>query len=215
MVATPKDARFGRMRGILLGTGLAILLSISACPSAFAAVPPGSPLVVSGPEISMLIRSTIVALHQANLTANYSVLRDLGDSQFQADYSQAALADMFRAFRAQRVNLEPVVLYDADLDAQPKLTADGLLRVTGHFATAPQQIIFDITFRNERGLWLIDAINAGMRPVPLAPPLAATLPSTPPGTPELRAVAVKTPPAARPTSLPGVVDVSAENSEFQ
>jgi len=123
-----------------------------------------TPKSVSGPEVSMLVRSTIVALHQANLTANYSVLRDLGDRQFQATFSQAALADMFRDFRERGVNLAPAVLYDAQLDGQPRLTEDGLLRVVGHFPTAPQQILFDVVYRSEDGMWRIDGINVGTRP---------------------------------------------------
>ena len=34
----------------------------------------------------------------------------------------------------------------------------------GHFPTAPQNVIFDITYRNEGGPWRIDGINIGMRP---------------------------------------------------
>jgi hypothetical protein len=123
-----------------------------------------TPKSVSGPELSMLVRTTIVALHHANITANYSVLHDLGDRQFQANFSQAVLADMFRGFREQGVNLAPAVLYDAQLDGQPVLTEDGLLRVVGHFPTVPQQIIFDVIYRSEDGMWRIDSINVGTRP---------------------------------------------------
>ena len=77
---------------------------------------------VTGTEISVLIRSTVVALDQANRTGNYSVLHDLGDGSFRGAYSQAALADMFRAFREQNVALNSVVLFDAQLDAPPELT---------------------------------------------------------------------------------------------
>ena len=175
------------------------------------------PQKVTGPEISMLIRSTIVALHQANLTANYSVLHDLGDSQFQATYSQAALAEMFRDFRARGVNLAPAVLFDADLDERPKLTTDGLLRVVGHFPTTPQQITFDIIFRIEGGLWRIDAIDAGVRAIPLAaltnpPPLAAPQPAPP------RPVANVVPLPARPgggAPPRSVAAVTAAPSGFQ
>ena len=124
----------------------------------------GSPTRVSGAEISVLLRTTVVALDQANVTGNYSVLRDLGDTPFQNNYTQSALADMFRAFREQQVSLGAVVLFDAELDASPQLTEDGYLKLMGHFPTAPQNVIFDITYRNEGGPWRIDGINIGMRP---------------------------------------------------
>ena len=81
-----------------------------------------------GAEISVLLRTTVVALDQANVTGNYSVLRDLGDTPFQNNYTQSALADMFRAFREQQVSLGAVVLFDAELDASPQLTEDGYLK---------------------------------------------------------------------------------------
>jgi len=200
-----------RPQGALTGLLAAAVMALPA----YAVAPPTSPQKVTGPEISMLIRATIVALHQANLTANYSVLHDLGDNQFQAAYSQSALSDMFRSFRAQGVNLEPAVLYDAELDAPPKLTTDGLLRVVGHFATAPQQIIFDMTFRSQGGMWRLDALNAGMRPAPVA--LAPAAPQQATGQPQIQPVASRapvplSPPARRAVpQMAGVVDVGAQN----
>jgi len=192
-----------------LGFGLAM------ASAAVAAAPAATPQKVDGPEISMLIRSTIVALHQANLTSNYSVLHDLGDSHFQAAYSQAALSDMFRVFRERGINLAPAVLYDAELDAAPRLTTDGLLRVIGHFPTTPRQITFDLTFRIEAGIWRIDAVNAGTRAVPLA---EAPIP-TPLAQPQIRPVAsVSTDLPMVPGNLRGdaplrgVVDVGAGQS---
>ena len=158
----------------LKSAGLLGLLAVLAAAPAIASASPVPPQKVSGAEISMLVRETILGLHQANLTANYSVLHDMGDSYFQATYSQSSLSDMFRGFRERRVNLAPAVLFDAMLSAPPKLTTDGLLHVAGYFPTTPQQIIFDLTFRNEGGLWRLDQINAGMRPVPLAAPVQPT-----------------------------------------
>ena len=141
---------------------LVVLLTAAfAAPNALQAAT--FPAKITGTEISVLIRSTVVALDQANDTGNYSVLHDLGDKPFQGSFSQAALADMFRAFREQGVDLNSVVLFDAELDAPPELTQDGYLRLLGHFPTTPNEVIFDITYRYEDGPWRIDGINVGMR----------------------------------------------------
>jgi hypothetical protein len=153
-------AALGRAAGAL---GVAAALSMPAASFGYE-----TPKSVSGPELSMLVRTTIVALHHANITANYSVLHDLGDRQFQANFSQAALADMFRDFRQRGVSLAPAVLYDAQLEGQPLLTEDGLLRVVGYFPTEPQQIVFDVIYRSEDGMWRIDGINVGTRPADVA-----------------------------------------------
>ena len=50
-------------------------------------------------KLNMLIRTTLIALNQANQTGNYSVLRDLGTPQFQSLNSDARLAEIFAALR--------------------------------------------------------------------------------------------------------------------
>jgi hypothetical protein len=126
--------------------------------------PPPPPQEVSGPEISMLIRGTLAALHHANATGNYTVLRELGTIDFQVSNSAARLTDLFREFRDKRFNLAPVVIFDAKLDKDPQLTTDGTLRLIGHFPTKPQEILFDLTFLYERGEWRISTLNVGARP---------------------------------------------------
>jgi hypothetical protein len=145
-------------RFALLGFAMAML--ISAAPARGVAAGPSE---VTGAEISMLARSTLVAVHHANLTGNYTVLRDLGGIHFQAVFSASAIADRFRTFRDREINLGPAVLFDAQLDLEPMLTYEGLLRVVGHFPTQPQQVIFDFTYRFELGQWRIEDLNVGLR----------------------------------------------------
>lgn len=168
---------FGRRVALLV---LAVVMLMCAVPAATRAA--GSPpAAVTGPEISLLVRSTLVALHQANLTGNYTVLRDLGGMQFQALFSATALADRFRAFRDRAINLGPAVLFDAQLDVDPRLTTDGLLRIVGHFPTEPQQVIFDFTYRFELGQWRIEDLNVGLRQAVAAvqPPPSMPAPAPP------------------------------------
>jgi hypothetical protein len=124
---------------------------------------PATPQDVSGPEMSMLIRGTMVALHQANVTGNYTVLRDLGANSLRQSNSAADLAVLFSEFRQQRFNLGPIVLYDAVLDQKPKLTIDGFLQLIGHFPTKPQEVLFDMTFHFEGGGWRIAVLKVGSR----------------------------------------------------
>ncbi len=128
---------------------------------------PAPPQQVDGPEISTLIRTTLIALDQANVTGNYTVLRDLGASVLRAANTAADLAARFAAFRQKRISLAPAVLVDAVLDEKPKLSTDGVLRLVGHVPTKPQEIIFDLTFLYEGGDWRIAQISVATR-VPAA-----------------------------------------------
>ena len=138
----------------------------------------------------MLIRTTVIALHQANVTGNYTVLRDLGAVEMRALNSDADLAARFASFRQNHVSLAAAVLLDATLDQKPALSTSGQLRLVGHFATKPQQIVFDMTFLYENGFWRIAVLNIGTQAVTTPAPVAAA-----------PATAVK-PPPPRPRPQP-------------
>jgi hypothetical protein len=135
-----------------------------------AEAPVAAPKEVQGPEISMQIRSALIALHQANVTGNYSVLRDLGASVLQAANTPADLAAQFREFREKRFSLAATILFDPILDEKPQLSANGQLRLVGHFPTQPQEVIFDLTFLFEGGTWRLALISVGSRPAPKTDP---------------------------------------------
>jgi hypothetical protein len=143
---------------------IALLVGVTAqVATAQNAAPPAPPKEVLGPEISMLIRTTMIALHQANVTGNYTVLRDLGADILQKSNSAADLAVLFAEFRKKQFNLAPTVLFDAILDEKPALSTDGQLKLVGHFPTKPQEVLFDLTFRYELGVWRIALISVGSR----------------------------------------------------
>lgn len=152
------------LRAVLQGSLIATLIA-TAVPASLAQVSASqaSPRTISGPEISMLIRTTLVALHQANQTGNYTVLRDLGAARFRAENDAARLAGLFAPFRERRIDLGPAVLFDARLDAPPLLTTEGVLRMKGHVPTSPQEIVFDLTYRFEHGGWRVASVNVALR----------------------------------------------------
>ena len=63
-------------------------------PPAQQAQPAGKPANIDRNGVLMLVRSTILALDQANKTGNYTVLRDLGAPGFQVN-TAAKLAEIF------------------------------------------------------------------------------------------------------------------------
>lgn len=179
-----------------------VSVAASAALAKDAAPPPAAPPQdVSGAEMSMLIRTTMVALHQANLTGNYTVLRDLGAGVLRASNSAADLAVRFAEFRQRGFNLAPTVLFDAVLDEKPKLTTDGQLQLVGHFPTKPQEVIFDLTFRYEVGAWRIALLQVGSR---MAVASADAAKPAEAGVPKPKAAAEGLIPPTKPVPLPRV-----------
>ena len=109
-------------------------------PAASAAAPVAVP---DGPRLRLLIYTTLIAVNQANLTGNYSVLRDLAAPSFREVNSSARLAEVFSALRRRDLDLSPILLLDPKLVRPPALTDNTLLRLSSVPSSAPEQVNFD------------------------------------------------------------------------
>ena len=135
------------------------------------------PAVPDDYKINILIRTTIIALNQANATGNYSVLRDLAAPNFQAANSQARLVDIFAALRERKLDLSPILFFDPKLVQLPAIQDDGRLRITGYFDTRPERVIFDLIFENIESDWRLFGVAIDVTPADHpreTPPPAAT-----------------------------------------
>jgi hypothetical protein len=119
-------------------------------------------------KLNMMIRSTVIAVNQANKTNNYTVLRDLGSPRFKEANSAKKLAEVFAALRKSKFDLSPVLFFTPKMLSPPALTENGLLRLTGFFDTVPQRVSFDMLFENVEGEWLIYGINIATERSPAA-----------------------------------------------
>ena len=100
-----------------------------------------------------LIRTTIIALNQANQTGNYTVLRDLSAPDFRDANDASRLAAIFQVLRDQAIDLTPLLQIAPEVSDAPAITAEGLLRLTGFFPTEPLRVNFDLSFQALRGQW--------------------------------------------------------------
>lgn len=117
-------------------------------------------------EMMMLIRTTLIALNQANFTGNYTVLQDLGTPGLQASNSAAALGNAFTKLRDQRIDLSPVVVLAPELSENPSYTPEGKLRLAGFFPTKPLRISFVMVFQPVARTWRIDGLSVSASQVP-------------------------------------------------
>jgi hypothetical protein len=149
--------------GLLLVPLIAFASEANDTPADKTGVPPpivkAVPLEVPDPyKINMLIRTTLIALNQANQTGNYSVLRDLGTPQFQAMNTDARLAEIFSDLRKRNLDLSPVLFFNPTLARNPAVQDNGILRMTGFLDTKPQRVLFDMGFQWVDGDWRLAAI---------------------------------------------------------
>jgi hypothetical protein len=130
-------------------------------PTAVTAASPTQAALPSEETMVILIRSTIVALNQANLTNNYSVLNALGSRTFRMVNQPSQLSNSFQAFRANRIDLAPVSFINPTLTTKPNV-AGGNIRLVGYFPSKPMQVNFDLTFEPDEGSWKVLGMSVNL-----------------------------------------------------
>ena len=123
-----------------------------------------SPTVPDNYKIELLIRTTIIAINQANATGNYTVLRDLASPNFQTANDPARLAEIFASLRGRKLDLSPTLVFSPKLVQPPAINADGRLRLTGFFDTRPERVIFDLLFEKIERNWRLFGVAIEVAP---------------------------------------------------
>src|SRR5215471_9566061 len=138
--------------------------------------------------VLILIRETLLALDQANKTGNYTVLRDLGSPDFQAN-TAARLAEIFTQQRRDNVDLSGVAVIDPQLTLLPQIEANGMMHMAGFFPSVPTQVNFELLYAPVDGRWRVFGLSvsfgqaapaAPQPPAPAAPQAAAPAPKANP-----------------------------------
>jgi hypothetical protein len=145
------------MMRVIRFTALAALIACLAAASAQAQSK--RPPVPAGIQLLKIVRMTITAVHQANSTGNYTVLRDLGTPGFASANSAAHLADIFRRWREPDRNLDPVLVLKPVWLVKPVVDRRGVLSLKGYFKTTPLRVRFVMKFKPVARRWRLEAIS--------------------------------------------------------
>jgi len=146
---------------------------------------PAKPANIDRNGVLILVRSTLLALDQANKTGNYTVLRDLGAPGFQAGNTAARLSEIFAEQRNNKLDLSGVAAIDPQLTLLPQIESNGMMHMTGFFPSVPSQVNFDLLFAPVDGQWRLFGIGvnvgqaAPVAPAPSPSPSAKAAPRKP------------------------------------
>lgn len=148
---------------------LALALGLGGAKAQMPAFPGQQPVVAPSmspddPHLILMTRNVIVALNQANMTGNYSVLRDMGTPNFQITNSSARLAEAFSALRSRKLDISPVMFFNPKFTAPPAVQDGQVMRLTGFFPTTPEQVSFDIAFQLFGEQWMLAGIAVNVAP---------------------------------------------------
>ena len=165
-----------RSCGLQLLTG-AFLVSACLAPLARAEQAAPKPANIDRNGVLMLVRSTLLAVDQANKTGNYTVLRDLSAPGFQVTNNAARLAEIFAKLRNDKIDLAGVAVIDPQLSLLPQIEANGMMHMAGFFPSMPSQVNFELLYAPIEGQWKLFGISVNLgQAAPAAPPAPAPEP---------------------------------------
>ena len=119
--------------------------------------------------VLILVRSTLLALDQANKTGNYTVLRDLGAPGFQTN-TAARLAEIFAYQRNQHLDLSGVAVLEPQLSMLPQIESTGMMHMSGFFPSVPTQIRFELLYAPVQSQWKLFGLSVSLgSSAPVAP----------------------------------------------
>lgn len=124
--------------------------------------------IPDGPALNILIRRTLLTVNDANLSGNYTVLRDLAAPDFQTANDAKKLAEIFSKLRSSKIDLAPIVYFDPKLVRPPEIEKNGMLHLSGFIPTQPQQVNFDMLFQYVASRWRMFGIAINTSPAKAA-----------------------------------------------
>lgn len=145
---------------------LAAMASPAVVHAQAAPPPPSIAPVPTELEMAKLIWSTMIAVEQANVSGNYSVLRDMAAPSFQQLNDPARLAQIFAPIRASRIDLSNTLLLAPTYVGTPQQIENGAFGVRGYFGLRPTAVGFELYYQWVNGRWRLYGI--GISPQPLA-----------------------------------------------
>lgn len=162
---------------------MAALLAFGPAPTARgaspgpAATPPPRPLNIDKNSALILIRTTLVALQQANQTGSYNVLYGISAPGFQSVNPPERLSEIFANLRAKNFDLSGVVVIEPQLTILPEIFSNGVMRMAGFFPSVPLQVYFELQFTPVQGQWRLLAISVDVGPATAPAPVTANPPA--------------------------------------
>ena len=129
-----------------------------------------TPAIIDRNGVLILIRTTLLALDQANKTGNYTVLRDLGSPGFHSN-TAARLAEIFAAQRKDNIDLSGTAVLDPQLTLLPQIEANGMMHMAGFFPSVPTQVNFEMAVAPVDRQWRLFGLSVSFgQAAPVAPP---------------------------------------------
>src|SRR5215216_1118428 len=135
---------------------IAALLVLAATGVSTAATAQGMP----SPFVQeVLIKSTLLTLCDAVAADNFTVMHAKISKPFRDQFPPEKLRTVFKDLIEKHAVFDAVVAKPVVADADARIDENGVLRLKGHFETAPKQVKYQLGFIASDGLWKLSGIT--------------------------------------------------------
>ncbi|MBR0692111.1 hypothetical protein [Bradyrhizobium lablabi] len=120
---------------------------------------PASALDMPSPFVQeVLIKSILVSLNDAVAANNFTVFHAKISKPFRDQFPPEKLRTIFRDLVEKHAVFDAVVAKPMIADEDARIDEKGVLRLKGHFDTAPKQVSYQLGFIPSDGAWKLSGI---------------------------------------------------------
>jgi len=130
----------------------------------FSAMPASAQKVPEPFAQEILIKGILMSFNDANITGNYAVFHARLAKPFRDEFSAERLAEVFKAFRDQKINFA-IIATKQPIASEPPRVDNGVLKLYGYFDTAPSRVNYFLEFIGSEEEWKASRIEVQVKPI--------------------------------------------------
>lgn len=111
----------------------------------------------------VLIKTSLLTLNDANITANYAVLHAKTAKPFREQFSPERLKQVFKGFSDQKVDWGLIATMTPVATSESKVDQRGALVLHGYFDTKPNRLFYQLEFLPCEGEWKPSKLYVNLR----------------------------------------------------
>ena len=134
--------------------GPPLALLVAACPIRAHALDMPSPFVQE-----VLIKSILVTLNDAVASDNFTILHAKISKPFRDQFPPDKLRTVFKDLVEKHAVFDAIVASPVVPDEDARIDDKGVLRLNGHFDTAPKKVKYQLGFIPSDGQWKLSGIT--------------------------------------------------------
>ena len=110
-----------------------------------------------------MIKTSLLTLNDANITANYAVLHAKTAKPFREQFSPERLKQVFKGFSDQKVDWGMIATMTPVATSESKVDQRGALVLHGYFDTKPNRLFYQLEFLPSEGEWKPSKLYVNLR----------------------------------------------------